>query len=46
MENNTNTAMVALDLKAAFDTISHKILLDVQEKYFGIQGTLLKWIKL
>ena len=44
MENSTNTAMVELDLSAACDTVNHKILLDVLNKYFGIQGTVLKWI--
>ena len=45
MENNTNTTMVALDLSAAFDTVNHKILLEVLNKNFGIQGMALKWIK-
>ena len=45
MENNTNTIMVALDLSAAFDTVSHKILLEVLKKYFRIQASSLKWIK-
>ena len=45
MENNINTTMVALDLSATFDTVNHKILLEVLYKYYGIQGTALKWIK-
>ena len=45
MENNTNTTMVALDVSAAFDTVNHKILLEVLNKYFLIQGIALKWIK-
>ena len=36
-----NIAMMALDLSAAFDTINHKILLHVLNKYFGIQETAL-----
>ena len=45
MENNINTTMVALDLSAAFDTVNHKILLEVLNKYYGIQGVALQWIK-
>ena len=45
MEKNTNTTMVALDLCATFDTVNHQILLEVPNKYFGIQGIALKWIK-
>ena len=29
MENNENTAMVALDLSIAFDTVNNKILIKV-----------------
>ena len=45
MEKNINTAMVALDLSSAFDTVNHKILLEVLNKYYGIHGLALKWIK-
>ena len=37
--------MVALDLSATFDTVNHKILLEVLNKYYGIQGLPLQWIK-
>ena len=45
MENNINTTMVALDLSAAFNTVNHRILLEVLYKYYGIQGVALQWIK-
>ena len=45
MEKNINTAMVTLDLSAAFDTVNHKILLEVLNKYYGIQVLALQWIK-
>ena len=45
MEKNINTAMVALDLSAAFDTVNHRILLEVLNKYYGIQGLALQWLK-
>ena len=45
MENHINTTLVALDLSATFDTLNHKILLEVLNKYYGIQGVALQWIK-
>ena len=45
VEKNINTAMVALDLSAAFDTVNHRILLEILTKYYGIQGLALQWIK-
>ena len=37
------TALVAIDLSAAFDTVDHGILLDVLNKQFEVSGTVLKW---
>ena len=43
MENGEVTALMALDLSAAFNTVDHKILLRVPQKRFGIEGTCLEW---
>ena len=43
MEDKEVTALVAMDLSAAFDTVDHGILLDVLNKQFGVNGTALKW---
>ena len=37
--------MVTLDLSAAFDTVNDRTLLEVLNKYYGIQGLALQWLK-
>ena len=37
-------ALVLLDLSAAFDTIDHKIFIDIMEKRFAVQDTALGWL--
>ena len=43
MEKQHVTAIIAIDLSVAFDTVDHDILLDVMSKNFGISDTALKW---
>lgn len=35
--------LVLLDITAAFDTISHAVLLERLSVYLGVSGTALKW---
>ena len=45
MERKEVTALTALDLSAAFDTVDHEILIEVLEHQFGITNTALSWFK-
>jgi len=38
------TILLSLDISAAFDSISHRILLDRLHHDFGIRGTALSWL--
>ena len=45
MEKKDINLLIMLDLSAAFDTVSHKVLIDLLEKQFGVSGTLLEWFQ-
>ena len=43
MENQRVSALVVMDLSAAFDTVDCNILLDVLSNQYGIEGKVLNW---
>ena len=45
MENSKATAFTAIDLLVAFDTVVHRILLDILQHYFGLTGKTRKWFE-
>ena len=45
MERKNVTAMVVMDLSAAFDTVDHDILLSILENKFGIKDVALRWFE-
>ena len=45
IDDHNVSALVLLDLSAAFDTVDHDILLNVIETRFGVGGDALKWFQ-
>ena len=43
MEYQNVTALVVLDLSAAFNTVDHGIMLEVLNHRFGVDGSDLEW---
>ena len=44
-DNQRVMCLILLNLSAAFDTVSHTLLLNRLQHHFSIQGTILKWIE-
>jgi hypothetical protein len=42
-DDRIGTAIVLLDLSAAFDTIDHDVLLDLLNRHCGLTGPALSW---
>ena len=45
MNSGQAVTRTLLDLSAAFDTINHDILFNSLRDWFGVDGTMLRWIK-
>ena len=44
MEHQEVTALIAIDLSAAFDTVDHDILVDVLNNQYGVCDSALQWV--
>ena len=45
MDNKRQTALISLDISAAFDTINHRVLLERLSSDFGIDVADLDWLR-
>ena len=45
LDNKQVTCLILLDLSAAFDTVSHELLLNHLKYHFRITGVVLKWLE-
>jgi Reverse transcriptase (RNA-dependent DNA polymerase) len=45
MDNKRQTALISLDISAAFDTINHCVLLERLRSDFGVDGVALDWLR-
>ena len=45
MDTGKTTALVLLDLSAAFDTLDHSSIIELLSGWYGISGTALNWVR-